>query len=66
MAKKKMGLIETLFGQNNRARARRDQYRPSTFVKNAISPINTYGTCFSCDGTGKVYGKPPVTSVIGE
>jgi DnaJ-class molecular chaperone len=34
-------------------RARRDQRRWSTQIRNAISPINSYGTCFSCNGRGK-------------
>ena len=32
----------------------RDQGRWSVVVKNAISPVNNYGTCFKCDGKGKV------------
>lgn len=37
-----------------KARSRDDQYKFSTGVKNKISPINTYGTCFKCEGAGKV------------
>jgi DnaJ-class molecular chaperone len=48
-----MSLFGLLFGTSYSNRARRDQYRPSTSIKNFISPINSYGTCFSCDGSGK-------------
>jgi hypothetical protein len=37
-----------LFGSGRRDRDRRDAFRASTIVKNAISPINTYGHCFNC------------------
>jgi DnaJ-class molecular chaperone len=47
-----MGLIKFLFGQDNTSKAQRDQYRPSTVGKNLISPINDFGTCFRCEGTG--------------
>lgn len=47
-----MGLFGFLFGNDYSNRARRDRYRPSTIFKNAISPINDYGTCFGCDGNG--------------
>lgn len=48
-----MGVFKFLFGQDTTSRAQRDQYRPSTISKNLISPINDYGTCFACDGTGE-------------
>lgn len=48
-----MGIIGLLFGTSYRNRARRDNYRPRTVFKNLISPINNYGTCFSCNGSGK-------------
>ena len=47
-----LGVFKFLFGQDNRSKAQRDQYRPSTLGKNLISPINDYGTCFPCEGTG--------------
>jgi DnaJ-class molecular chaperone len=47
-----MGLFKFLFGQDTRSRAQRDQYRPSVIGKNLISPINDYGTCLSCEGSG--------------
>ncbi len=47
------GLLSLLFSDSYSRRARRDQYSPSTTLKNLISPINHYGTCFSCDGSGK-------------
>lgn len=47
-----LGLFKFLFGQDNRSKAQRDQWRPSTVGKNIISPINDYGTCFSCEGSG--------------
>jgi DnaJ-class molecular chaperone len=47
-----MGIFKFFFGDDNRSRAQRDQWRPSVVGKNLISPINDYGTCFSCDGTG--------------
>ena len=47
-----MGLYGFLFGDSNRDRAQRDQWRPSVVGKNLISPINSYGTCFSCEGSG--------------
>jgi len=40
------------FGQDTKSRSQRDQYRPSVVGKNAISPINRYGTCLACEGTG--------------
>ncbi len=47
-----MSMIGFLFGDSYRDRAQRDQWRPSTMGKNLISPVNSYGTCFSCDGSG--------------
>lgn len=47
-----MGIFSLLFGSGYSRRARRDQRSFGTSVKNLISPINHYGTCFSCDGTG--------------
>jgi hypothetical protein len=47
-----MGLFGFLFGNSHRDRAQRDQWRPSVVGKNLISPINDYGTCFSCEGSG--------------
>jgi len=41
-----------LFGSSYKNRARRDRYNPNTALKNLISPVNNYGTCFKCDGTG--------------
>jgi DnaJ-class molecular chaperone len=35
-------------------RARRDQGGFFTLFKNARSPINDYGTCFKCEGSGNV------------
>ena len=52
-----LGLIAagTLLGRSNyRNRARRDQRKFGTKFKNAYSPINDYGTCFTCDGSGLV------------
>lgn len=46
-------MFNFLFKQDTKSKAKRDQYRPSTIGKNLISPINDYGTCFSCDGTGR-------------
>jgi DnaJ-class molecular chaperone len=48
-----LGLLKFLFGQDNRSKAQRDQWRPSVVGKNLISPINSYGTCFGCQGTGR-------------
>jgi DnaJ-class molecular chaperone len=48
-----MGLFSLLFGTSHKARAQRDQWKPRVFGKNIISPINSYGTCFSCNSTGK-------------
>lgn len=47
-----MGLFTALFGSSYRHRARRDQNGLGTLLKNAISPLNSYGTCFSCNGSG--------------
>ena len=47
------GFFGFLFGNSHHDRARRDEWRPSVIGKNAISPINHYGTCFSCEGTGR-------------
>lgn len=47
-----LGMFKFIFGQDTKSRAQRDQYRPTTVGKNMISPINDYGTCFSCEGTG--------------
>lgn len=48
-----MGIFGKLFGETHSNRAWRDQWRPSTMGKNMISPINDYGHCFSCEGTGQ-------------
>lgn len=48
----RMGLWNIVFGNDHSARAERDQYRPSVIGKNLISPINSYGTCFGCEGAG--------------
>lgn len=48
----RMGLFDFFFGDSHRAKAQRDQWRPSVIGKNLISPINAYGTCFSCAGSG--------------
>jgi len=48
-----MGLFKFLFGDSNRDRARRAAYRPGVIAKNLISPINDYGTCFTCEGSGR-------------
>lgn len=47
-----MGLIKFLFSNDYKHRSQRDQYKPHVMAKNIISPINDYGTCFSCNGTG--------------
>lgn len=47
-----MGIIKRLFGSSYGDRAWRDQHKLSTIGKNIISPINDYGTCFSCGGSG--------------
>lgn len=47
-----MGLLDFFLGDSYRAKAQRDQWRPSVIGKNLISPINSYGSCFSCKGTG--------------
>jgi len=47
-----MGLISFLFGDGYRPRTQRDQWRPSVIGKTLISPINDYGTCFPCEGSG--------------
>ncbi|MGO9200723.1 MAG: hypothetical protein ACLQM8_09305 [Limisphaerales bacterium] len=47
-----MSVLGFFFGDSYHHRAQRDQWRPSTAAKNVISPINSYGTCFSCDGAG--------------
>ncbi|MDB5387694.1 MAG: DnaJ central domain protein [Planctomycetaceae bacterium] len=47
-----MGLFGFIFGDGNKERAQRDQWSPSVVGKNLISPVNSYGTCFSCEGTG--------------
>ena len=47
-----MGFFDALFGGGYSRRARRDQHSFGTSLKNMVSPINTYGTCFSCDGSG--------------
>lgn len=51
-----MGLLRILFGTSTKARAVRDQYRPRVVGKNLISPINRYGTCFACSGSGTFSG----------
>lgn len=61
-----VGLFQFFFGQTTSDRARRDQYRPGTIGKNLISPINDYGTCFSCDGRGTRTLKCRPCSVRGE
>ncbi len=51
-----LALLGGLFGgrgSNYSSRAKRDQDGFGTSFKNLISPINSYGTCFSCDGSGK-------------
>ncbi len=47
-----MGLFGFFFGDSNKDRRDRDSWRPSVIAKNAISPINEYGTCFGCNGSG--------------
>lgn len=47
-----MGVLGFFFGDDQQSRAERDQWRPSTIAKNLISPVNSYGTCFSCEGAG--------------
>lgn len=37
-----------------KARARKDQGGFWTSAKNKVSPVNSYGTCFKCEGAGKV------------
>jgi len=49
-----MGLLKKLFGSSYSSRAWRDQRHVGTTVKNLISPINDYGTCFKCEGTGTI------------
>lgn len=49
-----MGVIGFLFGDSNKDRKARDGWRPSVMAKNAISPLNQYGTCFGCEGAGSV------------
>ena len=49
-----MGIIKFLFGDDYRSKAQRDQWKPSVIGKNLISPINGYGTCFKCGGTGNI------------
>lgn len=49
-----MTLWNFLFGDDRRARAQRDQWKPSVIAKNLISPVNNYGTCLRCNGTGKI------------
>ena len=48
-----MGVFNFFFGKSDSAKAQRDQWRPSVVAKNVISPINDYGTCFACEGTGQ-------------
>ena len=48
-----MSLLSFLFGSSYKQRAKRDQSRLGTRFKNAISPFNSYGTCFSCSGSGR-------------
>ena len=36
------------------ARVERDQSKISTGFKNFISPVNNYGTCFKCEGSGSI------------
>ena len=47
-----MGILKRLFGDGDSDRAWRDQWKPGTIGKNLISPVNHYGTCFSCEGSG--------------
>ena len=47
-----MNFFKFFFGSSTSARAARDQWTPNTVCKNLISPINDYGTCFPCEGTG--------------
>jgi len=50
-----MGIIKFLFGQDNRSKAQRDQWHPGTIVHNLPRRKNNKdGTCFACDGKGKV------------
>ena len=44
-----MGSFLDIFFGN---RARRDQSRASVSFKNWVSPVNHYGTCFGCNGSG--------------
>jgi DnaJ-class molecular chaperone len=48
-----MNLLRFFFSNDHAPRAARDQWRPSVVGKNIISPINDYGTCFSCEGSGQ-------------
>lgn len=48
-----MDLLKFLFGDDLRSRAQRNQFNPGVGLKNLISPINNYGTCFACDGQGQ-------------
>ncbi len=48
-----MGIFNLLFGGSYSNRARRDQRSFGTSFKNVTSPFNSYGTCFSCEGSGK-------------
>lgn len=48
-----MGLFDALFGGGYKTRARRDQHSLGTSLKNLISPINHYGKCFACNGSGR-------------
>ena len=45
-------LLYALFSGGHSQRARRDQRTVRTSFKNLVSPINQYGTCFGCDGSG--------------
>lgn len=48
-----MSLLGRLFGTSYRNRAWRDQHTLGTGLKNLISPVNHYGTCFGCNGSGR-------------
>lgn len=47
-----MSLFGFLFGNSYSNRARRDQHCFGTSLKNLVSPVNSYGSCFGCEGSG--------------
>ncbi len=47
-----MSIFNLFFESNYKSRARRDQRSVGTSFKNLVSPFNSYGKCFSCDGLG--------------